>query len=167
MRWIPKTGPTVKMDFWRSACEKKADHANETETAWCSLQGQGGIRSPGWASDRLANAERVWSVSDASDAKTGGVRDYLSPGSLERRTRESCLHGCTRSLELKTFGRLWRICCALQTKTCSTIKAQDHRGVPLMNGKFLMPINVNDSAVFDQTHYFQNEAGGWGQEWSA
>ena len=33
LRWTPKTGPQVKMDFCRSAGEKKADYESQTETA--------------------------------------------------------------------------------------------------------------------------------------
>jgi len=33
MRWTPKTGPQVKMDFRWSAGEKKADYESKTETA--------------------------------------------------------------------------------------------------------------------------------------
>ena len=33
VRWTPKTGPQVKMDFCRSAAEKKADYESKTETA--------------------------------------------------------------------------------------------------------------------------------------
>lgn len=33
LRWTPKTGPQVKMDFCRSAGEEKADYESKTETA--------------------------------------------------------------------------------------------------------------------------------------
>jgi hypothetical protein len=33
LRWTPKTGPQVKMDFRWSAGEKKADYESKTETA--------------------------------------------------------------------------------------------------------------------------------------
>ncbi len=33
LRWTPKIGPPVKMDFYRSAGEKKADYESKTETA--------------------------------------------------------------------------------------------------------------------------------------
>ena len=33
MRWTPKTGPQVKMDFRWSASEKKADYESKTQTA--------------------------------------------------------------------------------------------------------------------------------------
>ena len=33
MRWTPKTGPQVKMDFRRSAGEEKADYESKTQTA--------------------------------------------------------------------------------------------------------------------------------------
>jgi hypothetical protein len=33
VRWTPKTGPQVKMDFRWSAGEKKADYESKTETA--------------------------------------------------------------------------------------------------------------------------------------
>jgi hypothetical protein len=33
MRWTPQIGPQVKMDFCRSAGEKKADYESKTETA--------------------------------------------------------------------------------------------------------------------------------------
>ena len=33
VRWTPKTGPQVKMDFRRSAGEEKADYESKTQTA--------------------------------------------------------------------------------------------------------------------------------------
>ena len=33
MRWTPKTGPLVKMDFCWSAGEEKADYESKTQTA--------------------------------------------------------------------------------------------------------------------------------------
>ena len=33
LRWTPKTGPQVKMDFCWSAGEKKADYESKTQTA--------------------------------------------------------------------------------------------------------------------------------------
>ena len=33
LRWTPKTGPQVKMDFRWSASEKKADYESKTQTA--------------------------------------------------------------------------------------------------------------------------------------
>jgi hypothetical protein len=33
VRWTPKTGPQVRMDFRRSAGEEKADYESETQTA--------------------------------------------------------------------------------------------------------------------------------------
>ena len=33
VRWSPKTGPPIKMDFWRSAGEKTADYESKTQTA--------------------------------------------------------------------------------------------------------------------------------------
>jgi hypothetical protein len=33
VRWTPKTGPPVKMDFCRSAGEEKADYESKTQTA--------------------------------------------------------------------------------------------------------------------------------------
>src|ERR1700722_17722077 len=49
-RWTPKTRPVVKIDFCQSAVDKKEQtYESETQTAWCGLQGQSGIRSPGGA----------------------------------------------------------------------------------------------------------------------
>ena len=69
LRWTPKTGPQVKMDFRRSAVDKKErTYESKTKTTQCGLQGQSGIRCPGGHQDGRAISARVCGASDASDA---------------------------------------------------------------------------------------------------
>src|SRR5208337_2438065 len=104
LSWTPIFRPQVSFDFGRFAVDKKEQtYESKTETTQCGLQGQSGIRSPGWAQNGRATGARVCGASGAGDAVAGD--DSGSPARTVR--AGAAAHGGSGTVDRPVASEDW------------------------------------------------------------